>query len=60
MTLRVERVQGCGLLLVLEEGEGWGKKKGIVGVATMPCCYKREMVYSTVISCRDFIGCTRF
>ena len=39
MTLRVERVQDCGLLLVLEEGEGWGKKKGIVGVVTMPCWY---------------------
>ena len=27
MTLRVERVQDCGLLLVLEEGEGCGKKE---------------------------------
>ena len=39
MTLRVRKAQGWGLLFVLGEGEGWGKKKGIVGVVTMPCWY---------------------
>ena len=39
MTLRVERVQGSWIDVVLGEGEGWGKKKGIVGVVTMPCWY---------------------
>ena len=37
MTLRAEKVQDGGLLFVLGDGEE--KKKGIVGVVTMPCWY---------------------